>query len=58
MIFSRKTLFIGVGGYKDYKSKYFQGGLLTRAEGLGMLHLHESEFQVLARSILLGRKEA
>lgn len=37
----------------------FQGGrtLLTRAEVLAMLHLHEEEFQELARQVLVRREE-
>lgn len=37
----------------------FQGActLLAGTEVLGMIHLHEEEFQVLARHILIGNKE-
>ena len=45
-----KTWGVGRGLWSECTS-------LADAEKLGMLHLHEEEFQVLAEHVLIGREE-
>lgn len=56
MVFSETALYIG--GNKGYTNlgKRLKGTLLVEAEVLGMLHLHEDEFQMLAGHVLIRRE--